>query len=82
MIENEVIECDGGAFGTFLGTFPFPVWLAYLLEQYDRRQCDFQNEALARSLARLKSTVAGIARDACFLESTLRCHRSEVTSAV
>ena len=54
----------------------------YLLKQYARRQCDFQNEALARSLARLKSSVAGSAPDACFLESTLRCNRSEATSAV
>ena len=34
---------------------------SYLLKICARRRCDFQNEALAQSLARLKSTIAEVA---------------------
>ena len=34
---------------------------SYLLETYAARRCDFQNEALAQSLVRLKSTIAEVA---------------------
>ena len=34
---------------------------SYLLKTYAQRRCDFQNEALSQSLARLKSTIAEVA---------------------
>ena len=34
---------------------------SYLLKTYAQRRCDFQNEALSQSLARLKSTISEVA---------------------